>query len=117
MVLRRKVIARKKEVKLRKSFLPTFVITFLLWVGTFGIVYFVDPYKRGAVALFFLSVFFALFFTFSIVFINSRRGLLTSLGVTIFIILRYFGLGNILNLFLITGICIALDLYFSKKTT
>ncbi len=117
MALRRKAIERKKEVKLRKSYLPTFVVTLFLWVGTFGIVYFVDPYKNGAIPLFFLVIFFALFFTLSIVFINSRRGFLISMAVTLFIVLRYFGLGNILNLLLITGIFIAVDRYLIKKSS
>lgn len=112
---RPKIIRRQKEVKLRKNFLSTFIITFLLWLGVAGIVYFIDPYKNGATILFFLVLFFALFFTFSIIFINSRRGFVTSTGITLFITLRYFGLGNILNFFLIAGICIATEIYFSKR--
>lgn len=112
---RRKIIIRKKETKFRRSFLPTFIITVLLWTGAFGIVYFIDPHKKGAIPLFFLVVLFALFFTLSIVFMNSRRGFLASGAVTLFIILRYFGLGNLLNLFLIGGISIALEIYFSKQ--
>ncbi len=115
MALKRKITQRKKQVKLRKSYLPTFIITLLLWTGVFGIVYFIDPYEQGAVPLFFLIAFFALFFTLSIVLINSRRGFIISLATTVFIILRYFGLGNVLNLLLIAGIVIVIEIYFSKK--
>lgn len=113
--MRRKIVIRKKEKKFRKSFLPTFVITVLLWTGTFGIVYFIDPYKKGAIPLVFTAILFALFFTLSIVFMNSRRGFLTATAITVFIILRYFGIGNLLNLFLIAGISVAMDIYFSKQ--
>jgi hypothetical protein len=115
MAIKRKIINRQKEVKLRKNFLATFIITFLLWLGVAGIVYFINPYENGATILFFLVLFFALFFTFSIIFVNSRRGFVTSTGITLFITLRYFGLGNILNFFLIAGICTAIELYFSKR--
>lgn len=115
MSIRRKTIERKKEVKLRKSFLPTFIITILLWLGVFGIIYFIDPHERGAVPLFFIATLFVLFFTLSIVFINSRRGFIAALAITLFVVLRYFGLGNLLNFLLLAGIGVALELYFSKK--
>ncbi len=116
MVLHRKTIERKKEVKLRKSFLPTFIITVFLWLGVFGIVYFVDPHQSGAIPLFFVAVLFALFFALSIVFINSRRGFIVALALTVFVILRYFGLGNLLNFFLLAGIGIAAEIYLSSKS-
>jgi bacteriorhodopsin len=115
MGLRRKTIERKKDVKLRKSFLPTFIITVILWLGVFGIIYFIDPHENGAIPLFFVAILFALFFTLSIVLINSRRGFISALAITLFIVLRYFGLGNLLNFLLLAGISIAMELYFSKK--
>lgn len=115
MSLRRKVIERKTEVKLRKNFLLTFIITILLWLGTAGTVYFIDPFETGAILIFFIVTFFALFFTSSIIFINSRRGFITSSGIIIFLLLRYFGLGNILNFLLIAGVCLAVEVYFVKK--
>jgi len=100
---------------MRKNFLLTFTITLFLWLGVAGIIYFIDPFETGALPLFFLVVFFSLFFSFSIIFINSRRGLITSSGITIFLILRYFGLGNWLNFLLLLAICIAAEIYYSKK--
>ena len=117
MVIGRKITERKKEVKLRKNFLPTFLLTFLLWLACASIVYFTDPQLRGALPLFFLVAFFSLFFTFSIIFINSRRGLISAIGMVIFIILRYFGLGNILNFFLLAGVCITAEVYFSRNVS
>jgi len=112
---RPKIAARQKEVKLRKNFLPTFIITLLLWIGIAGVIYFVDPYSTGAIIIFSLVAFFALFFIFSIIFMSSRRGLLTAAGFVLFLILRYFGVGNWLNFLLIMGICLIIEIYFSKK--
>ena len=115
--MRKKVIKRKKEVKLRKNILPTFAITALLWIALVSMIYFIDPQQKGAVLLFFVITFFTLFFTLSIIFINSRRGLISSLGIMVFLALRYFGLGNLLNLFLVIGICIALEIYLVRESS
>jgi len=62
---------------------------------------------------FFLNFFLALFLTLAIVFANSRRGFLFSLGVVVLLILRLFQLGNILNAILITTLVLTLDYYFT----
>ncbi len=100
---------------MRKNILPSAVITILLWIAVATIVFFVDPSKTGAVVVFITTLFFTLFFTLSILFVSSKRGLIAASGLGIFIILRYFGLGNILNFFLIAGICIAVGIYTDKK--
>ena len=83
-----KASARKKEIKLRKNFFPAMLLTILLWLGVVFIIYFVNPSDLGAVQLFFM---------------------------TIFLVLRYLGVGNILNLLLILGLTITTEIYFSKK--
>jgi len=105
----------KKEVLKRKNFLPTLMVTFFLWLTLGGIVYFLEPDTFGILPLFFVLTFFALLFTFSIIFSHTRRGFLTTLGLILFLILRYFGIGNLLNFFLIFGILITVEFYFSKR--
>jgi len=87
----------------------------LLWAGLAGLIYFVEPDSPLAVIAFFALFFFALLFTFSTVFANSRRGLITSLALFVFLILRYLGVGNILNFLLIAGVAVTIELYFWKK--
>ena len=106
---------RLKEVKLRKNFFPALVIIIFLWGIISGLVYFVDPETFGAILLFFILSFFAMLLTLSLVFANSRRGFIASVGLIIFLVLRYLGIGNILNFLLITGISITIELYFSRK--
>ena len=103
---------RKKEIKNRKSFLPTLAVTIFLWLTLGFLIYFVSPDFVLSIPLFFLITFSCLFFTFSIIFANSRTGLVISLAATFFIILRYFGVGNILNALLLTGLAIAIEIYF-----
>ncbi|MFZ5932470.1 MAG: hypothetical protein ACOYT7_00050 [Patescibacteria group bacterium] len=107
---------RKKEAKLRKNFLPSLIVALLLFSGVALLVYFVEPDTLGALPLFFILVFLSLLFFFSLLFANTRRGLLLSSGLTLFLLLRYFGIGNILNLLLILGIAITIELYLLKNS-
>lgn len=107
--------ARLKEVKLRKNFLPTLLVAILLWLGVVSIIYFVEPDTFGIFTVFFFLVFLALLFTLSLLFAHTRRGALIAVGLTLFLILRYLGIGNILNFLLILGIAVTVELYFLKK--
>jgi hypothetical protein len=108
--------ARQKRIKLRKNFFPTLAVTLLLWAALAGLVYFVEPDAPLALIAFFILVFLALLFTFSTVFANSRRGLIATLALVVFLLLRYLGVGNILNFLLIAGVAVTIELYFWKKT-
>jgi hypothetical protein len=108
--------SKHAEQKLkRKNFLPTLLITILLWIMLGGLIYFVDPGTFGVIPLFFVTIFVSLLFTFSLLFANSRRGFIASLFLSIFLILMYLGVGNILNLILIVAIATCIELYFSLK--
>jgi len=105
---------RKQQVLKRKNFLPTLLITVLLWLLLAGLVYFVDPGNFAAVPVFFVLLFTALLFTFSLLFTNTRRGLIGSVSLSIFFVLAYLGVGNILNLLLIVAIAVSIELYFGQ---
>lgn len=71
-----------------------------------------DILVTGLYLPFFLLFFPALFLTLAIILANSRRGLLIAIAVTIFLMLRIYQLGNLLNLLLIAGIVVAIGRYF-----
>lgn len=104
-----------EQILKRKNFLPTLFITILLWLFTAGIVYFVDPGIFGAVILFFITAFFTLLFTFSLLFASGRRGFVCALSGITYLFLAYLGVGNYLNLILIVAIAFCIELYFSTK--
>lgn len=106
---------RNKKIKFRKNFFPTLTITFFLWLCTFGIIYFVEPSVFGIVPFIFVLVFFSLLFSFSTILANTRRGLIISFSLVLFLILRYLGIGNILNAILIIFLAITAELYFIKQ--
>lgn len=106
---------RKEKVRRRKNFLPTLIVTVFLWGITAFFVYFIDPYAFGAVPVLLLAVFLALLFTFSTLFANTRRGLLVAFALTLFLVLRLLGVGNIVNFLLIVGLATTAELYFSKN--
>jgi len=105
---------RHKQILKRKNFFPTLLITITLWLLLAGLVYFTGPEDFFAVPAFFFVSFLVLLFSFSIIFSNTRRGLVAALGLILFLILRYFGVGNVLNLILIIAILICFELYFSR---
>lgn len=106
---------RKQQVLKRRNFLPTFLTTIFLWLFLGGLIYFIDPGSFGAILLFFVLTFFSLLFTFSLIFANSRRGIVATIAITFFLTLMYFGVGNFLNLILIIAIATCIELYFSLK--
>ncbi len=103
-----------KSAKKRKNFLPTLISTGIIWIILILFVLFVDPYSTAAVPLFFFFSFLATLFLFSLIFVNTRRGFLASLGIVVFLILLYFGIGSVHNLLLIFGILIVIEFYFLK---
>jgi predicted neutral ceramidase superfamily lipid hydrolase len=106
---------RKKEIKLRKKFFLTVLLTIFLWILLVALILLTDPTNPGIMPLFFLLAFLALTFTFSIIFINTRRGVILSTVITVLILLRYLGVGNILNLLLLAGVGVATEFYFSNR--
>lgn len=106
---------RKEQVLKRKNFLPTLLLTILFWVLLGSLIYFVDPKTFGVVPLFIITFFTCLLFTFSLIFVSSRRGLIISLSLSLFLILAYLGVGNVLNLILILAIASCIEIYFSLK--
>jgi len=104
----------------RKNFLPTFILIIFFWSTFIFLIFFIEPDQvkdiiiPGAYLPFFINLFLALFFTLSVVFNNSRRGLLANLGVIAFLVLCFHGLGNLLNLLLIAGLLITIDVFKTK---
>ena len=80
-----------------------------------GIIYFIEPEAFAIIPLFFALLFFALLFTSSLIFGNKRRGVIISISLTLFILLRYFGIGNILNFLLLAGLAVSCELYLAKR--
>ena len=106
---------RQKEVQLRKNFLPTLIVIFLLWLSLAYIIFFIDPAQTGAVNLLFLLLFFTLLFTLSTLFANTRRGFIVSASTVFFLSLAYFGVANILNFILIIAIVAIIEIYLMKS--
>lgn len=78
------------------------------------IVYFISPDTSGVIPFFFVILLLALFFSLSIIFANKRRGIISSLVIEIFLLLRYFDIGNLINLLLLAGVAVAFEFYFTK---
>jgi len=103
----------------RKSYLATMILIIILW-GLLGtMIYWVDPELiknilfPGLYLPFFLLFFPAMFLILAVAFTNNRRGFLGTLGITVFLILRIYQLGNLLSFLLILGIIVSIDRYFS----
>ena len=106
---------RVKKIQRRKNFFPSLIFTLVSWLLIAYLVYSVDPSSPFVITIFFILLFIALLFTFSIIFTNTRRGLTAAIVLTLFLSLRYYGVGNILNFILIVALTIASDIYFTSN--
>jgi len=92
----------------------------VLWIALGLMVVYVEPELvknvliEGSYLPFFLLFLPTSFITLSIVMASSRRGLLFSLGLSSFLLLRAYQLGNVFNGILLLGIIIAIDRYFES---
>ena len=102
---------RLQEEQKTKLKWPTLVLTIILWVFNVLIIYFIEPETLGAIPLFFVLVFISSFLTFSVIFKNKIQGAIIAGSIILFLLLRFFGIGNILNLLLIVGIVAAIEIY------
>ena len=107
----------KPKKSRRKNFLVTFILIIVFWSTFAFLIFFIEPGQiknliiPGAYLPFFINLFLAIFFTLSVVLNNSQRGLLISLGIIAFLILRLHDFGNLLNLILIIGLIVAIDFF------
>ena len=103
--------------KRRKNYLPTLILTIVLWVFLGLLVFEVEPKLvkniliPGMYLPFFLFFFPASFLTLAIIWGNSKRGFLSAVGLAGILMLRIYKLGNLLNLILLIGVLLAIEKY------
>lgn len=105
----------ERIIRRKKNFFASLIITTLLWIAWATIFVYVPPEYFLMPLIFLIVTFLAILFTFSLIFANTRRGLLVAIGTVSFMTLRYFGIGNYLNLLLIAGILLSVEYYLSNK--
>ena len=98
----------------RKNFFAAAVITAVLWI-VWAIMFFLVPPEGAMPFVFLLISFLVVLFSGALIFANTRRGLLLSLGVVSFMLLRYFEIGNYLNLVLLAGLLLSVEYYLSRE--
>ena len=90
----------------------TIITTLILWVAIFLMIVFIDPFTFGAIYFFYALVLVTILFTLTNFSQKVKQNLLIAAGITLFVVLRANGLGNILNLILLIGGVVAIE-YFS----
>lgn len=103
---------RNREIKSRKNFLPSLLVTVFLFILIVLLILSTNPDNLFFVFLFFVLSFGFFVFLFSLLLANTRRGIIAALAIVTFLVLRYFGVGNLLNGILIIGATIASEIYF-----
>lgn len=105
----------KTRQKKRHGLLLLFLVLNWLLVG--WVVWKVDPENiknfiiPGIYLPMLVLAFGAVFFLLSILFLSAKRALVWSLGVTIFLLLRFLGYGSIFNGVLIIGMILSFEVY------
>jgi len=104
---------RIKTISHQSVNLKPFILVLLL-TTIFLLVSYTSPSATGALPLLFILIFFTGFTILSTVIKNVRRILTFSFFFCFFLVLRYFDLGNILNLLLLVGTAIAFEFFLSN---
>ncbi|HWA52254.1 MAG TPA: hypothetical protein VG895_04320 [Patescibacteria group bacterium] len=104
---RRRKQEQKTETKKFNFPISKILIPLFFWLILAFIIYFIDPKTFGIIPFFFFVFFLCVYF--------SIKNLIITIALTIFVILRYFGLGNFVNFFLLTAIVITILLYESNS--
>ncbi len=98
---------QKKQDQTKSIRIPNILISIPFWLSLLFIIYFIDPNTFGVVPFFLFIFFVAVFFTV--------KKLSITIALTLFLILKYFKMGNIINLLLLVAIVVAYE-WYSKKT-
>lgn len=110
------VIQRRSDFKRRrKNFFPTFVLAILFWLGWIFVLFKIPPEPNLSFLAFFLFLFLAVFLASALLFANSKQGFVAASFVIFVLLFRYYQIGNLLNLFLLLTIFIALEFFFFTK--
>lgn len=99
----------------RKNFLPALILSLIFWGAWIYLIFWQPPANYLLIFSFYLLLFFAGFFSLSLIWANSKIGFLNSLWLILFLTFRYFKIGNSLNLGLLTLIFSLLIFYFYQK--
>ena len=103
------------KIKRRKNFLPALILALAFW-GLLGwLVFSFSPANNLLIFIFYLCLFLAFFLTSSLVFANSKLGIIAALWFILFLLFRYFKICNLLNLSLLTIIFLLLGIYLFKS--
>ncbi len=105
----------KSKIKRRKNFFPPLLLGIIFWGAWGWLVYAYPPDNNLLIFLFYFLLFLAAFFTLALVFANTKMGLLTAIWFIFILVFRYFKIGNVLNLSLLTIIFFLLLVHFSRK--
>lgn len=100
--------------KKRKKFFLTLILALIFWIGWILFINFYPP--NSNLWVFFLLLFFAVFLTTSLIFNNSRRGFFLSFFLILFLLFRYYKIATFLNIFLLLGFFLSLEVYFSQNS-
>lgn len=91
--------------------------TIIFWGGWGWLVYSFPPSSPFLILAFGTLLWLAVFLTSGLIFGNSKIGALVACWLLLFLIFRYFKIGNILNLSLLTIIFFLLAFSFYKRVT
>ncbi|OGH25829.1 MAG: hypothetical protein A3C27_03135 [Candidatus Levybacteria bacterium RIFCSPHIGHO2_02_FULL_39_36] len=108
----------------QKKFLPFLYLFALSLIPLFGIIFLVNPFEKLELfqskidpAIFLFTILFlALFFFFSFLFANKRRGVLASIFVVGLLILRFFEIRSIYHAILLLAIILLIEFLHSKRS-
>lgn len=110
------------NMRTRKKFLPFLVYSVLSLIVFMMVINFLEPLKDLPVLgfglhpllLFFVFLFLTVYFLSSYILLSRRRGVLVSVFILTFFILRFLNINNLLYLILVMVILLLIEWLYSK---
>lgn len=111
----------RETINENKNYLPALGLTVLFWTIWATMFFLVDPVVvadfpiRESYFLFFLVGFLSIWFLFSLLLANKRRGFLVAISLLIGGYLRLWKIDSWLNIFLLVVFLVGLEIYHIDK--
>jgi|SRR3989344_4333487 len=101
-----------RKLGLIKHFWKILITDMLLWAMLAGVIFFVSPESQLGVEFFFGLLFLALVLLIFLITVHKRRSVLITIAVVGLILLRFYKLDTWINLVMLLGLSLTIELLF-----
>lgn len=98
-----------------KNLFLSLIITIALWIGLAYLILMIPPNSLIIVGGFLIGTLLALFLSFSLVLGNAERGLIVSVTLTSYLLLRIYDQDTIINIILLVALAVTAGFHLHQR--